>query len=135
MYEFISSLCITAICGWTSWILMEKLDFFNDPDGQWYIEDKIWAEVGCCVMAFAVSVSFMSLRNQTTDVLLYCIAWNRAVTFKGHEMQNHQALEGPDKWCPQTLRYLIPDYELDPHWEHGIHAHGIAQSAAIIAAM
>jgi len=137
MYEFISSLCITFICGWASWIVMEKIDIFNDPKGHWYIEDKIWAEVGCLVMAFAVCVSFMSLWNQTTDVLLYCVAWNRSLAFKGHEgfCTPGDALHPPKTYCPQSLRYMIPDYELDIAWEHGIHAHGIAQWSAIVAAM
>jgi len=73
--------------------------------------------------------------NHTSDTLLYCIAWNRRQCFEAHERGNHAGIGEVSMYCPQTLRNLIPDHELSAHHEHGLHAHGLGQQGAILAAM
>jgi hypothetical protein len=136
MYEFMGCMSITLLTGWIVMICQDKFDYFNDLSSGGYIEDKTMSTVACCVVAFCVTFAYMSLWNQTADVLLYCVGWNRKMNHLGHEANDHHhCLAAPVAWCPQALRYLIPDYELDPAYEHGIHAHGVGQMGAIIAAM
>jgi hypothetical protein len=137
MYEAIGCLSITCFCGWTVLVVQDKVDWFNDKASGWYIEDKNASAFAACVVAFVVSYSWMSLWNQAADVLLYCVAWNRRQVNFGHEfeMSHGDMIEEPGKCCPNALRYLIPAYELNEHYEHGVHAHGVGQLGTIIAAM
>lgn len=139
-YEAIGCICITAFCGWGVLIVQDKVDWFNEPNSGWYIEDKNWSAFAACVVAFVVSYSYMALWNQTADVLLYCVAWNRRQVHLAHEFDIHTSELRkqnfmPYQVVPNNLRYLIPEYELDPHYEEGVHAHGVGQMGAIIAAM
>jgi hypothetical protein len=137
MYEAIGCISITAFCGWTVLVVQDKVDWFNDQTSGWYIEDKNASAFAACVVAFVVSYSWMSLWNQSADVLLYCVAWNRRQLHLGHEfdMDHHDIIASPGDVCPNAMRYLIPAYELDAHYEDGVHAHGVGQMGAIIAAM
>jgi hypothetical protein len=113
MYEAIGCLFVTMVCGWTTMILQTKLDAFNTPTGSFYIENKEASTVASMVIAFCITFAWMSLWNQTADVLLYCVAWNRSQTAMGKEMKLDNTLMGPAEGkkgsCPQSLRYLIPD--------------------------
>merc|ERR1740138_201829 len=137
MYEFFASLNITLFVAWMVLILQDKMDLFNDKTSGFYIEDKTVTTLACSVVAFGVAWAWMSLWNQTADVLLYCLSWNRNQLKWGHELKlsHHEEILPISEYCPQSLRYLIPAYELDPHYEDGLHAHGIGQQGAIIAAM
>jgi hypothetical protein len=136
-YEAIGCVCITVFCGLAVLVVQDKVDWFNEQDSGWYIENKNASVAAACVVAFIVSYSFMALWNQTADTLLYCVAWNRKQCHLGHQFEIEEAgqILPPKKVCPQSLRYLIPDYELDAHYEEGVHAHGVGQMGAIIAAM
>jgi len=137
MYELFGSLCITLFCGWMTLILQDKVDIFNDKTSSYYIEDKDASVIVAMIVAFAVAWAWMSLWNQTADVLLYCTAWNRRQLHEGEErgLGEEELIGTPDMYCPQTIRQILPAYELDPAYEHGLHAHGIGQQGAIIAAM
>jgi len=137
MYEFIGSLCITLFCGWMTLILQDELDMFNDKTSSYYIEDKDASVVAALIVSFAVAWAWMSLWNQTSDVLLYCTAWNRRQLHEGEHrgLDEKELIEPVSKYCPQTIRQLLPPYEMDAAYEHGLHAHGIGQQGAIIAAM
>jgi len=143
LYEISGIFCITLTSGWVILIIQDKVSLFNDITSPYYIEDKVASAIVAMVCAFAVSFSWMSMWNHTSDTLLYCVAWNRHQMFLGEEMNlPHAKLLGEplgDKhfegWCPQTLRNLLPEYELMSHTEHGLHAHGLGQQGAILAAM
>jgi len=137
MYEALGCISITCFCGWTVLVVQDKVDWFNNQGESWYVEDKNASVAAACVVAFVVSYSWMSLWNQTADVLLYCVAWNRRQLHLGQEFEvdKQTRINEPKKCCPQSLRYLIPEYELEAHYEAGVHAHGVGQMAAIIAAM
>jgi len=137
MYDIFGSLFITLLAGWTTLILQDKLDMFNEPASSYYIEDKNASAAAAMIVAFAMSFAWMSLWSQTADVLLYCVAWNRRQNFEGeeHGLEEESILEPVTKFAPQSLRYLLPEQELDSHMEHGLHAHGIGQQGAILAAM
>jgi len=137
LYELFGTLCITLFCGWAVWIIQEKVDVFNEVESAFYIENKNASLVACMLIAFAIGTSWMSMWNQTADVLLYCVAWNRRQVHLGEE----HGVEEPDMigevkvFCPQALRYLLPPQEMEAEAEHGLHAHGIGQQGAILAAM
>jgi len=147
LYEMSGIICITLTSGWVVLILQDKLDMFNDKNstttvpfidynlGSFYIEDKIASAIVAMVCAFAVSFSWMSMWNHTSDTLLYCVAWNRRQCFEAHERGNHAGIGAVSEYCPQSLRSLIPEHELQAHHEHGLHAHGLGQQGAILAAM
>jgi hypothetical protein len=137
LYEIFGSLCITLFCAWMTLILQDKVDIFNDKDSSYYIEDKDASVIAASVVALAVAWAWMSLWNQCADVLLYCTAWNRRQFFEGEErgMAHHDLIGAVTDYCPQTIRQMLPAHELSPHMEHGLHAHGIGQQGAIIAAM
>jgi hypothetical protein len=132
-------------------ILQDKLDMFNVEcapvtaiPGQtgkvpcpYYIEDKNVSTIAACIVAFAMSWAWMSVWAQTADVLLYCVSWNRLQYFQGeeHGMDEGSMIEPVKKYCPQNLRFLLPEHELEAAHEHGLHAHGIGQQGAILAAM
>lgn len=40
-----------------------------------------------------------------------------------------------NEYAGDCLRFLIPDYERSSEFEHGLHAHGLGQQGAILAAM
>jgi hypothetical protein len=130
MYEAIGCTTITIFVGWVVLILQDKVDWFQEN-----IEDKNACVVAACAVSFVICYTWMALWNQTADVLLYCVAWNRRQIHLAHKFEIHDHIIAPAKCCPQNLRYLIPDYELDPHFEDGVHAHGVGQMAAIVAAM
>mmetsp|Transcript_60559 Transcript_60559/g.94186 ORF Transcript_60559/g.94186 Transcript_60559/m.94186 type:complete len:849 (-) Transcript_60559:238-2784(-) len=137
LYEAFGCISITCFCGWVVLVVQDKVDWFNEQESSWYIEDKNASVIAACIVAFVVTYCWMSLWNQTADVLLYCVAWNRRQAHLAHEfdIHGHDAIVPPKNVCPNALRQLIPEYELDAHYEHGIHAHGVGQMGAIIAAM
>jgi len=137
LYEAFGCISITCFCGWVVLVIQDKVDWFNDQSSGWYIEDKNASVIAACIVAFVVTYCWMSLWNQTADVLLYCVAWNRRQAHLAHEfdINHHDAIIEPKKVCPNALRQLIPEYELEAHYEQGIHAHGVGQMGAIIAAM
>jgi len=137
MYELFGSLFITLFCGWMTMIVQDKADMFSKIESPYYIEDKNASLIVCMVIAFAVAFSWMCMWNHTADVLLYCVAWNRRQFHEGEEkgLEHTELIGEVSKYCPQTLRYLLPPYEMDAAYEHGLHAHGIGQQGAIIAAM
>lgn len=152
LYEFFGGMSITLICGWTIAILQDKLDMFNiecAPEvpptaGQptkvpcpFYIEDKNVSTAAAMIIAFAMAWSWMTVWAQAADVLLYCVSWNRLQVFQGeeHGMDEKSMIEPVKTYCPQNLRFLLPEHELEAHHEHGLHAHGIGQQGAILAAM
>lgn len=137
LYELFGTLSITVFSGWVCMIFQDKLDMFAEPTGSYYIEDKTASTIACMLIAFAISFAWMSMWNQTADVLLYCLAWNRQQTHVGHanKLPHHSIIAEPDTFCSQALRNLIPDYERESRYEHGLHAHGLGQQGAILAAM
>jgi len=137
LYELFGTLCITLISGWAVWIVQEKVDAFNEPGNSYYIEDKNASLLACMLIAFIVGTCWMSMWNQTADVLLYCVAWNRRQVHLGeeHGLEEAEMLGEVTEFCPQPLRYLLPPHELEAAYEHGLHAHGIGQQGAILAAM
>jgi hypothetical protein len=137
LYEIFGCFAITMVCTWGSMIVVDKVDMFNEPDSSHYIEDKSAAIISCCLVSFVVAFSWMCMWNQIADVLLYCVAWNRRQVFLGeeHGMEESQMLEEPRNYAPMELQHLLPHHEMDPHTEHGLHAHGIGQQGAILAAM
>jgi hypothetical protein len=138
IYEIFGGLSITTFCGWTVWILQRYLDMFNEPDSSYYIEDKSASLLAALLVAFFMSFAWMSAWGQTADVLLYCVSWNRLQSHEGeeHGLEPGEGAIGEVKeYCPQGLRYLLPEHELDAHMEHGLHAHGLGQQGAILAAM
>jgi len=137
LYELFGGACITLFCGWMSLILQDKLDMFSDQTSPYYIEDKNSSAIACMIVAFAVSVAWMSMWNQTADVLLYCVAWNRLQLHLGeeHNLEEADMIKEVSEFCPQTIRYLLPAHEMEAAHEHGLHAHGLGQQGAILAAM
>jgi hypothetical protein len=137
LYEFTCCLFITSFVGWAALIVQDKVDWFNDPADPNYIENKNASAFACIFIAFSISFSWMSTWNQTSDALLYCVAWNRKQWALGHEfdLSHDEVIKKPSTYCPQQLRYVVPAYELDPHYEHGVHAHGVGQLGTIIATM
>jgi hypothetical protein len=137
MYELFGSLSISLFSGWLCMVLQDKLDIFNDKTSSHYIEDKNASALGAIVVAMAVSFAWMAMWNQTADVLLYCVSWNRQQVFLGeeHNLNEDQMVGEVTEFCPQGLRNMLPDHELEAHMEHGLHAHGIGQQGAILAAM
>lgn len=137
LYEMFGTLCITLFCGWTVWIIQEKVDVFSEQTSDFYIEDKNASLIATMLVAFIIGTSWMSMWNQTADVLLYCVAWNRRQVHLGeeHSLDHAEMLGEVKEYCPQALRYLLPPHELEAAAEHGLHAHGIGQQAAILAAM
>jgi hypothetical protein len=137
LYEMFGTVFITMFCGWMALILQDKVDIFSDKDSSYYIEDKNASAIAAAIVAFAVAFAWMSMWNQIADVLLYCVAWNRRQFFEGEEkgLNEEEVIEPVKTFCPQSIRSLLPPYELDAHMEHGLHAHGIGQQGAIIAAM
>jgi hypothetical protein len=145
LYEIIACLWITVFCGVLGNILVSNWGIFDPVYGNpmFRVEDRLWVVGTCSVIAFAIAFAWVSIVNQTADVLLYCVAWNRKNVSHGghgghgggHGHAAPGALEEPIKYCPQALRDIIPEYELKSHYEHGIHAHGVGQMSAIIMAM
>jgi len=137
LYELFGSLCITLTCGWVTLILQDKCKLFSEETSPYYIEDKNASVIAAMIVSFAVAWAWMSLWTQAADVLLYCTAWNRRQLHIGEErgLQESEIIEPVTAYCPQTIRQLLPPYEMDPAYEHGLHAHGIGQQGAIIAAM
>jgi len=137
LYEMFGCGCITLFCGWITMILLHALPMFSVETNPYYIEDKLTAVIASMVVAFCVAWAWMSLWNQTADVLLYCTAWNRRQEHLGHEnkVPHAEILEGCSEFCPQGMRNILPPHELDPAFEHGIHAHGLGAKGAILAAM
>jgi len=137
MYELFGGLSITLLASWVTMILQAKLPMFNDPAGSYYIEDKNVSSLACTVVAFAVAFAWMSMWTQISDTLLYCTAWNRRQEHLGEEAHlSHAAtIEPVTKYCPQGIRSLLPPHELEAHFEHGLHAHGLGAQGAIMAAM
>jgi len=137
LYELFGTLCITLVCGWGVWIVQEKVDVFNEKASSFYIEDKSASLIASMLIAFMIGTCWMSMWNQTADVLLYCVAWNRRQVHLGeeHSLPENEMLGEVKEYCPQTLRYLLPPHEMEAAAEHGLHAHGIGQQGAILAAM
>jgi len=143
VYEFIASLCITIFCTFVVDIFLAKWDIFSEPCVSTtavycaYIQEKNGTLAAAALVAFIAAFNWMSLWNQTGDVLLYCVAWNRKMHFKGEEsgLDEDMMIGSCGEYCPQTLRVLLPPHELSPHFEHGLHAHGVGQVGAIVAAM
>jgi len=137
MYELFGGLSITLFSSWVIMILQAKLPMFNDPAGSHYIEDKNVSSLAATVVSFAVAFAWMSMWSQISDTLLYCTAWNRRQEHLGHEnnLSHEQVIQSPTVFCPQGIRSLLPPHELDAHFEHGLHAHGLGQQGAIMAAM
>lgn len=137
MYELMACLAITATVGWSALVVQDKVDWYNDPTDPSYIEDKTMSTIMCCIIAFMVSFCWMSMWNQTADTLLYTVAWNRRQIHLGEQfdLNHHELIKPPGKCCPQQLRYLLPAYEMEAHYEEGVHAHGVGQMGSIIAAM
>jgi len=138
LYELFGTLCITFVCGWTAWIVQSQVPLFASETSSFYIEDKSASLFVCCIISFAVCTCWMSMWNHTADVLLYCVAWNRRQFHLGEEMQldHHTELIGKvGDFCPQPIRYLLPPFEMEASYEHGLHAHGISQTGAIMNAM
>jgi hypothetical protein len=137
LYEIFGGLSITLFCGWLIMVLQDKVDLWADPTSSSYIENKTASAVVSMVVAFCVSFAWMSVWNQTADVLLYCVAWNRRQLHEGeeHGMEEEDMIEPVTKYCPQTIRNILPEHELEPAMEHGLHAHGMGQQGAILAAM
>jgi len=137
LYELFGSCSITLFCGWMTLIVQDKADMFNELTSEYYIEDKSACAIACMVVAFAVALSWMTAWNQTADVLLYCVAWNRRQLFEGeeHNMEEEELIHEVTYYCPQSVRNLLPAHELEAHAEHGLHAHGLGQQGAILAAM
>jgi len=137
LYEIFGCLFITTFCGWTILIVQDKADMFNEKTSSYYIEDKNTSAIACMIIAFAMSFAWMSVWGQTADVLLYCVSWNRLQCHEGeeHGMDEESMIGEVKKYCPQSLRYLLPDHEMEAAHEHGLHAHGLGQQGAILAAM
>jgi len=137
LYEFFGTLCITLFCGWIVWIIQEKVDVFSEKGSSYYIEDKNASLIACMLIAFMIGTCWMSMWNQTADCLLYCVAWNRRQVHLGeeHSLPENEMLGEVKEYCPQEIRYLLPPHEMEAAAEHGLHAHGIGQQDAIMAAM
>jgi len=137
LYEIFGTLFITLVCGWMTLILQDELDMFNDKTSSYYIEDKNASVIAAMIVALAVAWTWMSLWNNTSDVLLYCTAWNRRQQHLGEHrgLPEEEIIKGVAAYAPQTIRQLLPPYEMQAAYEHGLHAHGIGQQGAIIAAM
>jgi len=137
LYEVFGCFAITTFSGWVCMILQDKLDMFAIEGQAYYIEDKNASLITCMIIAFAISFAWMSMWNQSADVLLYNLAWNRNQAHLGHagDLPHNLVLKDVDMYAPQTLRNIIPDYERETRYEHGLHAHGLGQQGAILAAM
>jgi len=137
LYEMFGGLFVTLFCGWLIMVLQDKLDMFSEPTSPSYIENKTASAIVSMVVAFAVSFAWMSLWNQTADVLLYCVAWNRRQFHEGeeHKLAHSDLIGEVTSYCPQAVRNILPEHELEPEMEHGLHAHGMGQQGAILAAM
>jgi len=137
LYEFMGCLAITMFTGWAAVVVQDKVDWFNDPTDPSYIENKNASATACALAAFVISFSWMAMWNQTADTLLYCLGWNRRTLHAGEKfgLSHSELIHPPGTYCPQHLRYLVPPYELEVHYEEGVHAHGVGQMGSIIAAM
>jgi len=124
MYEIFGCLFITLFCTWTSLIIQDKVDWFNDPANSHYIEDKNASAIACGIIGFAISFAYMSTWSQIADTLLYCVAWNRKQEHEGHSNHEQKPILSVDRYCPQQLRYLLPTHEREAGHEHGLHSHG-----------
>jgi hypothetical protein len=141
LYELFGSLAIALFSTWVSWFI-SVADCFHEinagPNGMnWQLEDRMATLLACFALAFIIGFSFMSVWSQTGDVLLYCLAWNRR---QRHEGEEHRLAKGKiigevDDYAGDCLRFLIPPYERGAEFEHGLHAHGLGQQGAILAAM
>jgi hypothetical protein len=118
-------------------ILQAEVDWFNDKTSDWYIEDKTASLFAAMVVAFGVAFAWMSMWNGIADSLLYCVAWNRRQLHEGeeHRIEEEKMIGEVWDYCPQQMRSLLPDHEMEPAAEHGLHAHGMGQNGAILAAM
>jgi len=103
LYEMIGVICITAICGGLSFLLLTQISLFNEPEGSWYVSDPAAMTMVASGISAVISFGFMSLFNVTADTLLYVFAWSR------HHMGSREELE---KYCPYSLKYLVED-EMD----------------------
>jgi hypothetical protein len=137
LYELFGGLSITLFSTWITMILQAKLPMFSDPTASHYVEDKNVSSIACALVSFAVAFAWMSMWTQISDTLLYCVAWNRRQEHLGEEAKipEMRMIEPVDAYCPQGIRSLLPPHELEAHFEHGLHAHGLGAQGAIMAAM
>jgi len=136
-FEMFGTFFITMTCTWAVMMVQANVGAFNEPTNKYYIEDKMASVIASSFIAFAVAYAWMSTWNQTADVLLYCVAWNRHQLHAGeeHKVEHTELIGEVNEFCPQHLRYLIPPAEMEAEHEHGQHAHGMGQAMQMMATM
>jgi len=138
MYEIFGTLFITIWCGWMTLIIQDKVDWFNDPTSKHYIEDKDASAIAGTIIAFSIAFAFMSTWAQIADVMLYCVSWNRKQLAEGemHKFERNEIIKPVNTYCPQQLRYLLPEHEREASHEGGLKSHeGMGHAMQILATM
>jgi len=138
MFEMFGTFFITMFCAWVVLIVQDKVDVFNEPTSDHYIEDKTASALAASLIAFAVAYAWMSTWNQIADVLLYCVAWNRKQLHEGevHKYEHAELIGDVNEYCPQHLRYLMPEHEREASHEGGHQsAQGMGHAMQILATM
>lgn len=126
VYEFFGIFCITLFSTLVCLFITGAIPWFADQSSEWYIEDRMSTCGFCAIIAGVVSFSCMSLFNQTADVLLFDVTWNRRMNYKNHH-HNHAVT----KYAPAGIRALIGDEELKSSYEEGLGAHAPGQVGAL----
>lgn len=136
IYELFGIICITCVSTLIANIILTSVPAFSNEDSDYYIEDRAATLFFAAVISGIIGFAWMMLFNHTSDVLLYCVGWNRWQHHLSHASEEDMEVPGDPIWpvknyCPDKLNFLIPDYERSSEWEHGLHTHGLNQQAMI----
>jgi len=117
LYEAFGTFFITLISAGLTLLFATQFDCFSNPTSSWYVEDPTMMTVFASIISATISLFFMMVFNHTADTLLYAFAFNRKWD---REEKKHTV----EDYCPMSIRYLLPAYELQPAMEDRLEPKG-----------